>query len=331
MMCKTCCPQYTIRQKCCDFKISKSQKKCLKKMTKYLNKEHTFKAGQDWQVTIDNHFLTTSTKTEEKMSDTTLNQLTVRLVKVYKKGDKNKDPNFVVTQTESFQVYKKYQMKVHKDEESKLTVKQWADFLCNPPEKFHQDPLESSAKYSWESMGESNASGENEFPKCLPSQTDSSSKENEFGNLKNFEYGAYHLHYCINGKIVAVSVIDILDHCLSSVYLYYDPEYEHLSLGTYTALYEIKLCQMLNIPYYYLGYYIHTCEKMKYKGNYKPSQLLCPVSLKFVEFTSEIEAKLNESKFSRLDGLEQKNEKSEIPSEPNFGKTKLFAVCFFSA
>jgi hypothetical protein len=30
------------------------------------------------------------------------------------------------------------------------------------------------------------------------------------------------------------------------------------------------------LRYYYLGYYIHTCPKMKYKGDYSPSELLCP-------------------------------------------------------
>lgn len=28
----------------------------------------------------------------------------------------------------------------------------------------------------------------------------------------------------------------------------------------------------------YMGYYIRTCQKMRYKGDYSPSQLLDPVS-----------------------------------------------------
>lgn len=35
--------------------------------------------------------------------------------------------------------------------------------------------------------------------------------------------GAYHRQYLIDGRIVAVGVIDILPNCISSVYLYYDP------------------------------------------------------------------------------------------------------------
>ena len=49
-------------------------------------------------------------------------------------------------------------------------------------------------------------------------------------------YGSFHQHYILDGKIIAVGVIDILPHSVSSVYLYYDPDYSFLSLGTYSAL-----------------------------------------------------------------------------------------------
>lgn len=42
--------------------------------------------------------------------------------------------------------------------------------------------------------------------------------------------------YWIDGKLLAVGVIDILPTCLSSVYFFYDPDYSHLSLGTYGSL-----------------------------------------------------------------------------------------------
>lgn len=49
-------------------------------------------------------------------------------------------------------------------------------------------------------------------------------------------YGSFHQHYLLDGQIIAVGVIDILPSCMSSVYLYYDPDYDFLSLGTYSAL-----------------------------------------------------------------------------------------------
>lgn len=55
--------------------------------------------------------------------------------------------------------------------------------------------------------------------------------------------GGFHHQYRIDGKLVAVGVVDILPKCLSSVYLFYDPDYEFLSLGTITALKEIEWVQ----------------------------------------------------------------------------------------
>lgn len=49
-------------------------------------------------------------------------------------------------------------------------------------------------------------------------------------------YGSFHQQYRINGQLVAVGVIDILNECVSSVYLFYDPDFSFLNLGTYSAL-----------------------------------------------------------------------------------------------
>ena len=42
--------------------------------------------------------------------------------------------------------------------------------------------------------------------------------------------------YYIDGKMIAVGVIDLVPSCWSSVYFFYDPDYSFLSLGTYAAL-----------------------------------------------------------------------------------------------
>ena len=49
-------------------------------------------------------------------------------------------------------------------------------------------------------------------------------------------YGSFHQQYWLNGKLIAVGVIDILPKCVSSVYFFYDPDYNFLSLGTYGSL-----------------------------------------------------------------------------------------------
>jgi arginine-tRNA-protein transferase len=75
---------------------------------------------------------------------------------------------------------------------------------------------------------------------------------------------------------------------LSSVYAFYDPKLSaKIELGKYTALREIEWVQRakwITNRYYYLGYYIHSCQKMIYKAEYKPSELLCPVNFKWVDF-----------------------------------------------
>lgn len=53
---------------------------------------------------------------------------------------------------------------------------------------------------------------------------------------------------------------------------------------------------------YYMGYYIHTCPKMSYKGSYSPSFLLCPERLTWVplEFCRPV---LDRQKYARLSDL----------------------------
>ena len=62
------------------------------------------------------------------------------------------------------------------------------------------------------------------------------------------------------------------------------------------------------IRYYVMGFYIHDCQKMKYKGEYFPSEILCPKSLKFFNLDDkEVKIILNEKKEC---GLCKENESS---------------------
>uniref|UniRef100_A0A8B9S5P1 Arginyl-tRNA--protein transferase 1 n=1 Tax=Apteryx owenii TaxID=8824 RepID=A0A8B9S5P1_APTOW len=158
------------------------------------------------------------------LPDDAAHKLEVRLVR-----SSPPSSQFEATFQESYQVYKRYQMVIHKDPPDKPTVNQ-AENLPNGPD-------------------------------C--------------------GYGSFHQQYWLDGKIIAVGVIDILPYCVSSVYLYYDPDYSFLSLGVYSALREIAFTRQLHekapdLCFYYMGFYIHSCPKMRYKGQYRPSDLLCP-------------------------------------------------------
>lgn len=107
--------------------------------------------------------------------------------------------------------------------------------------------------------------------------------------------GCKHVLYRLDGQLIAFAVLDFLPtyvtivscgvacladlsgSSLSSVYFVWDPDYSHLALGKIGALREIAMARQLGKQSYLLGFYIHSCQKMRYKADYRPSDLLDPV------------------------------------------------------
>ncbi|KAG8435623.1 hypothetical protein GDO86_013534 [Hymenochirus boettgeri] len=184
---------------------------------------------------------------------------------------------------ESYQVYKRYQTTIHQDPPDKPTISQFTRFLCN-------SPLEPETRP--------------DGPPC--------------------GYGSFHQQYWLDGKIIAVGVIDILPYCVSSVYLYYDPDYAFISPGVYSALREIAFTRELqgkaaDLRYYYMGFYIHSCPKMRYKGQYKPSELLCPESYSWVSI-EKCFSLLEHSKYCRFNCNANEGDKDSLTE---LGRTRV--------
>ncbi|XP_026684075.1 arginyl-tRNA--protein transferase 1 isoform X4 [Diaphorina citri] len=172
-------------------------------------------------------------------------------------------------------VYRRYQMSVHGSAPAKCNSEQFTRFLCN-------SPLQAS-KASTGGHG----------------------------------YGSFHQQYWLDGRLIAVGVIDILPLCVSSVYFFYDPDYSWLSLGTLSSLREIEFTRSLHrslpeLSSYYMGFYIHSCPKMRYKGNLRPSYLLCPEVYSW-HFIQEARQLLDRSKYSRLNpDIEAKDKDCDV-------------------
>uniref|UniRef100_A0A8D1ZK74 Arginyl-tRNA--protein transferase 1 n=1 Tax=Sus scrofa TaxID=9823 RepID=A0A8D1ZK74_PIG len=213
---------------------------------------------------------------------------------------------FKATFQESYQVYKRYQMVIHKDPPDKPTVSQ----VRLVPVSFEDPEFKSSFSQSFSlyvkyqmaiHQDPPDECGKTEFTRFLcssPLEAETSPNGPDCG------YGSFHQQYWLDGKIIAVGVIDILPHCVSSVYLYYDPDYSFLSLGVYSALREIAFTRHLHektsqLSYYYMGFYIHSCPKMKYKGQYRPSDLLCPETYVWVPIEQCLPS-LENSKYCRF-------------------------------
>ncbi|PKC00054.1 arginine-tRNA--protein transferase 1 [Rhizophagus irregularis] len=255
---KSCCPQYTIRLDANKFNVSKSQRKLINRFNRYI--EGTYdpsnnKDNKDGDEEGDEKSKGNSQQNKSK-KDTRASS-GFDLVKIINEAEDRQDWKHhlrIVFEKSSFsrekyELYYKYQINIHNDDPSEVTEGGFRRFLVNSPLQF-------------ESVNNPNTPG----------------------------YGSFHQCYYLDNKLIAVAVLDVLPKCISSVYFLYDPDYNFLQIGKYSALREIVMAQELYnaglqyLHWYYMGYYIHTCQKMKYKGQYKPSDLLDPETYEWYSF-----------------------------------------------
>jgi len=80
--------------------------------------------------------------------------------------------------------------------------------------------------------------------------------------------------YRVEGRLMGVSIADRLPLGLSSVYMYFDPEFSERSPGTFSVLWEIDYCRRAGMKYYYLGFFVAGSTTMSYKSRFRPNDIL---------------------------------------------------------
>ncbi|TGJ86828.1 hypothetical protein E0Z10_g1957 [Xylaria hypoxylon] len=155
---------------------------------------------------------------------------------------------------EKYVVYENYQRIVHQEPKEDISRSGFAKFLCNSPLK--RETL-----------------------------TMSDGREKRLGS--------YHQCYRLDGRLVAIGVLDLLPHAVSAVYFLYHESIHNWSPGKLGALREIALALEGGYRWWYPGFYIHTCPKMRYKMDYSPQQILNPDNMEWVEVSDEVLAKFD--------------------------------------
>lgn len=150
---------------------------------------------------------------------------------------------------EKYAVFENYQLKVHKEKPGDVSRRGFTRFLCTSPIEKRTETL---------------ASGQTR------------------------KLGSYHQCYRIDGKLVAIGVVDLLPDSVSSVYFLYHESIHKFAPGKLGALREIALAKELGYKWWYPGFYIHGCPKMRYKIDYMPQSILDPETLVWEPLDSRV-------------------------------------------
>ncbi|CUA70133.1 arginine-tRNA-protein transferase [Rhizoctonia solani] len=269
----SCCPQYTIKLDALNFKLSKSQRKAL-------NKWNRFIIHGEGNTTIP------TAKTPPPLVDLVhAADAAVQKSQGHKPAHRLEvtlEPSSYTD--EKYQLYLKYQVSIHDD-------------TGNTPGEFKRFLVTSAI--GQEPIPYRNTSTQPAYP--LPSH-----------------YGSYHQMYRVDGQLIAIGVIDILPGCVSSVYFLYAPEWNPWSLGKISAIREATLAKEIHdagvesMTSLYMGFYIYSCPKMRYKGEYDPSYLLDPESYTWCPLET-CTPLLDKAKYSTFD--KNKSDKDEMSQQ----------------
>lgn len=263
---RSCCPHYTIRLKASEFRAKKEQRSAINKLNNHvIGPEFKRKAAM----------LCPQPRELKRQQRDTFN-----VVDAAHRAEHDKLPRPVAKKTNKT-IEPAHRFEVNLEADS--CTKEKHDVMLRYQTQIHKDP-----EWRW---------SEASFKRFLCNGLDRKTLKVKGKTMK---LGSYHMCYRLDGKLVAVGVLDLLPHAVSSVYLFYDPEYQEWDWGKISALHEIALALERGYEYYYMGFYIHSCAKMRYKGRFEPSYILDPESLEWNPLDNGLRKKLDERKYVSL-------------------------------
>ena len=80
--------------------------------------------------------------------------------------------------------------------------------------------------------------------------------------------------FWLEDELLGVSWIDRLKDSTSAVYFAFEPRAQRRRLGIFSLLHEIEYARSCNRKWHYLGYWVPDSNKMQYKADFQPSEVL---------------------------------------------------------
>lgn len=269
---RSCCPHYTIRLASSEFKPTRDQRQTLYRWNRHVLGEKYIK---DASVKFP--------KTKE---------FVIAPVNVEKTSDRNREKKRLNNEFDLVST-------IHESEVDKLRPGLSPEHRFDvtlEPDQFTEEKFELFAHYQrsvhHEKDGDISRPG---FKRFLCSSPITRRTEENGKNL-----GSYHQCYRLDGRLIAMSVLDLLPHAVSGVYFIYHTDFEKWSFGKLSACREAGLALEAGYEYYYMGYYIHSCKKMRYKGDFKPQYVLDNASLEWDPLDDELRNLMETRKYASM-------------------------------
>lgn len=243
----SCCPHYTLRLDSTEFKPTKDQRQAVNRFNRYIT-------GDAYAKETAQLYPRSREEVRKRNNEFDLVSRIHEAESESLRVPPEPAHQFTVTlepdtfSEEKYDVFENYQRIVHQEPPDKISRHGFKRFLCNSP----------------------------------------LTREIIVGpDGKERKLGSYHQCYRIDGKLVAIGVLDLLPDCVSAVYFLYHESIHTHNPGKLGALREISLALEGGYRWWYSGYYIHSCSKMRYKIDYSPQYVLDPETLEWDHLDKE--------------------------------------------